>query len=104
MLDLETGVELEEVEYILRMAVEIWIVDWSDRKRGWYTIQRLTLDSSGTDIPDKLGQTNSGAFHLLKRFWLRDGHRGFFNDLLVATLDGTIAAEERNRISILISQ
>jgi len=33
-----------------------------------------------------------------------DSYGGFFNDLLVTTLDGTIATEERDRVSILIGQ
>ena len=104
MLDLETGVELEEVEDILRMAVEIWTIRGSGQRRGLEDIEGLTLDSSGADISDKLGQTNGSTLHFLESILLCNGHGGFFNDLLVTTLDGTIATEERDRVSILISQ
>lgn len=71
---------------------------------GLEAIERLTLDSSGADIPDELGQTNGSTLHFFKSFLLCDGHWGFFNDLLVPTLDGTIAAEERDGVAVLVSQ
>jgi hypothetical protein len=104
MLDLETGVELEEVEDILRMAIEIWIIRGSASDWGLEAIEGLTLDGPSADISDELGQTNGSTLHLLKSFLLCDSHGGFFDDLLVTTLDGTIATEERDRVSILISQ
>jgi hypothetical protein len=67
-------------------------------------IRGLTLDSPSADISNKFGQTNGSTLHLLKSPLLCDGYGGFFDDLLVTTLDGTTAAQERDRVSIPISQ
>jgi hypothetical protein len=104
VLDLETGVELEEVEDILCVAVEIWVICGSGQNRGLEAIEGLTLDGSCADISDKFSQTDGSTLHLLESFLLRDGHGGFFDDFLVPTLDGTIATKERDRVAILISQ
>ena len=80
MSDPETGVEFEEVEFILCVAIEIWMARRSDRKRRLSTVRRLAFDSSGPDVPDELGQTNSGTLHPHKRSLLCDCHGGFLGD------------------------
>ena len=103
MFDLETGVKLEEVEVILRAAVDIQIFVGQD-KSGVGVVERLTLDGSGADVSNKLGQSNGSTLHLLKSILLRDCHQGFFDDFLVPALDGTVATKERDRVAILISK
>ena len=67
-------------------------------------VERLTLNSSGADVSDKLGQSNGSALHLLKSILLRDCHQGSFDNFLVPALDGPVATKERDRVAILISK
>ena len=53
----------------------------------------LTFYGSRTDVSDKLGETDCRLFHLFKLFTLGDGHGCFFNNLLVASLDGAVATK-----------
>ena len=64
----------------------------------------LTLDGSGTDVADELGQAHSSTFHFLKGIFFCDGHRRLLDNLLVATLHGAIASEEGNSVAILVSK
>ena len=64
----------------------------------------LTLDGSGADVADELRETNGSALHFLERLVIRDCDRGLFDDILVATLDRAITAEERNGVSVLVSK
>jgi hypothetical protein len=48
---------------------------------------------TGTDVSNKFGQSDGRPFHLLESLFFRDGHRSFFDDLLVTALDRTITSE-----------
>jgi hypothetical protein len=85
MLDLETGVELQEVELVVGVGVEV-------------------LDGTGGDVTNELTETNSGILHSLERIGLRNGNGSFLNNLLVASLNGTITTEEGDVVSVLISK
>ena len=60
--------------------------------------------STSTNISDKFSKSNSSAFHFSECFWLCDGYRGLFNNLLMSTLDGTITSKKGNSIYILVSK
>ncbi|GFZ47133.1 hypothetical protein JCM24511_04876 [Saitozyma sp. JCM 24511] len=83
MLDLESGVELEEVERVLLMRIEV-------------------LDGTGRDVADELGEADSGLFHLLKLVARGDGDGGLLDDLLVTTLDRAVTAEEGDGVAVLV--
>jgi len=83
VLDLKTGVEFEEEESILGRLVK-------------------ELDCSCRDVADESSKTDCCLLHALECFGSGDGYGGFFDDLLVTTLDRTVSAEERHCIAILI--
>jgi hypothetical protein len=85
MLDLETGVELQEVELVVGVRVEV-------------------LDGTGGDITDELTETDSGRLHGLERVGLRNGDGSLLNNLLVTSLNGAISAEEGDVVAVLISE
>jgi hypothetical protein len=64
----------------------------------------LTFDCAGTNISNKFGQPDSRPFHFLEGLLFSDGHWGFFDDLLMTTLDRAITPEQRYRVAILIGQ
>ena len=85
MLDLKTGVKLEEVELVVGVGVEV-------------------LDGTSRDVTDELTETNSGILHSLERVGLRDGDGSLFDNLLVTSLNGTITTEQGDVVSVLISK
>lgn len=43
-------------------------------------------------------------FHLFKNFWFGNNSRGFFDNFLMSSLNGTISAEKRDSIAVIISK
>ena len=78
----------------------------SFRSGGAYTGSmgggKLTLDSSGGDVSDELGESDGGLLHLLEPLGLGDGDGGLLNDLLVSSLDGAVSSEQRDGVSVLV--
>ncbi|RUP43013.1 hypothetical protein BC936DRAFT_137776 [Jimgerdemannia flammicorona] len=85
MLNLETGVELKEVEVVLRVRIEV-------------------LDRAGGDVAHELGEPDRRLLHRLESILLGNRDGRLLNDLLVATLDGAVAPEERNGVAVLIGK
>lgn len=85
VLDLETRVELEEVELVVGGGVE-------------------ELGRSCGDVADELGEADGGLLHLLERLGLGDGDGSLLDDLLVATLDGAVATEKGDGVAVLIRE
>lgn len=85
MLDLQTGVQLKEVELVIGVRVEV-------------------LDGTGRDVTDETTKTDSSILHGLKGSGLGDGYGGLFDNLLVSALNRAISAEERDVVAILIGK
>jgi len=85
MFDLKSWIKFEKVEFVIGVGVEIF-------------------NGSGGNISNKLSQTNGCLFHFSEGFLAGDGDRGFFDDLLMSSLDGTISTKERDIRAILIGQ
>ena len=83
MLDLKTRVELEEGEAVVAGRVQ-------------------ELDSTRRDVTDELGETDRRLFHLLEALRTGDRDGRLFDDLLVATLDRAVTAEQRDGIAVLV--
>ncbi|PNY27761.1 Uncharacterized protein TCAP_02317 [Tolypocladium capitatum] len=85
VLDLETRVELEEVELVVGVRVQV-------------------LDGAGGDVADELAEADGGVLHGLEGVGLGDGDGGLLDDLLVPPLDGAVAAEEGDVVAVLVGQ
>ena len=85
MLDLETRVELEEVELVVVVRVEV-------------------LDGPGGDVADELAEADGGLLHGLEGVRLGNGHGRLLDDLLVPSLDGAVAAEDGDGVAVLVGQ
>ena len=64
----------------------------------------LTFHRSCADISNKFRQPDGSALHLLESIGVGDRHRGFLDNLLVPPLHGTITAEERNGVAVLVGE
>ena len=85
MLDLQTGVQLEEVELVIGVGVEV-------------------LDGTSRDVTDETTKTDSSVLHGLEGSGLGDGDGGLFDNLLMSALNRAISAEERDVVAILIGK
>src|SRR5699024_263084 len=85
VLDLETKVQLQEVELVLSMRVQVF-------------------DGTSTDVADQLPHAHRSALHCLVGVVLCNGERGLFNDLLESSLNRTVSAEVRELVSVLIGE
>ncbi|CAI6094402.1 unnamed protein product [Clonostachys chloroleuca] len=85
MLNLETRVELEEIELVVGVRVQV-------------------LDSTGGNVTDQFTQTDGRILHGLECVGLGNCDGCFFDNLLVTSLNGTVSAKERDVVSVLISQ
>ena len=84
MLDLQTGVELEE-EVVAGVGVE------------------EVLDGTGTDVSDGLGEALGGALHLTEGLGGNNDGRSLLEDLLEATLGGAITSVESDGVAVLVT-
>merc|ERR1719183_759678 len=84
MLDLQTGVQLEE-EVVAGVGVE------------------EVLDGTGSDVADGLGEALGGALHLAEGFGGDDDGRALLEDLLEAALGGAVTAVEGDGVAVLIT-
>jgi hypothetical protein len=82
MLDLETGVHLEEVEILVAVEEE--------------------FDGPGIGVTGGFRQPNGCLAHTLAQVFADDGRGGFFNDLLMAALDGAFAFSEGDAVAMLV--
>src|SRR5271168_4026787 len=85
MLNLQSGIKFQKVELVVCMRIEV-------------------LNCSSRDITHKTAQSYCCLLHCLESSLLCNRNRGLLNNLLMSSLDGTISAEERNVVSILVSQ
>ncbi|KAI5305285.1 hypothetical protein KEM55_009081, partial [Ascosphaera atra] len=85
VLDLQAGVELEEVELVVGVGVEV-------------------LDGSSGDVADELTEADGGALHGGEGLGFRDGDGRLLDDLLVPSLHGAVAPKQGDVIPVLISQ
>jgi hypothetical protein len=65
----------------------------ADKISNFPEMQDERSNCTGTDVSNKFGQSDGRPFHLLESLFFRDGHRSFFDDLLVTALDRTITSE-----------
>ena len=84
VLDLQTGVELEE-EVVAGVGVE------------------EVLDGTGSDVSDGLGEALGGAFHLAEGFGGNNDGRALLEDLLEPTLGGAITSVESDGVAVLVT-
>mmetsp|Transcript_13887 Transcript_13887/g.33108 ORF Transcript_13887/g.33108 Transcript_13887/m.33108 type:complete len:869 (-) Transcript_13887:356-2962(-) len=84
MLDLQTGVQLEE-EVVAGVGVE------------------EVLDGTGSDVADGLGEALGGALHLAEGFAGDDDGRSLLEDLLEAALGGAVTSVEGDGVAVLIT-
>ena len=84
MLDLQTGVELEEV-----VIVFVGIVQ--------------ELDCTSTAVTNRLSESLGCLFHLTECFGRDDGWRGFLEDLLETALGGAITSREGHGVTMLVT-
>mmetsp|Transcript_29459 Transcript_29459/g.72929 ORF Transcript_29459/g.72929 Transcript_29459/m.72929 type:complete len:393 (+) Transcript_29459:1823-3001(+) len=84
MLNLQTGVELEEEIFLALGVVQI-------------------LNCASANIADALRQTLSRPLHLTKYFGVGNGGWALLKYLLEAALGGTVAAVKRNGVAMLVA-
>mmetsp|Transcript_106671 Transcript_106671/g.340411 ORF Transcript_106671/g.340411 Transcript_106671/m.340411 type:complete len:442 (-) Transcript_106671:363-1688(-) len=84
MLDLKTGVQLQEEELVLGRIIEV-------------------LDGAGANVADILSQALGCALHLQERLLRHDGWWPLLEDFLEAALGGAIAAVECHGVSVLVA-
>ncbi|KAH3668228.1 hypothetical protein OGAPHI_001982 [Ogataea philodendri] len=82
---LQSWVQFQKVEFVVCVGVKV-------------------LDSTSRNVSNQLTKSHSSRLHLSESFWLCDGDRSFFNNLLVSSLNRTISSEQRNVITVLIGQ
>ena len=85
VLDLETGVQLQEVELVVGVRVEV-------------------LDGTRGDVTDQATQADGGLLHRLEGGRFRDGHGRLLDDLLVTSLHGAVATKQGDVVPVLIRQ
>ncbi|ROV86895.1 hypothetical protein VMCG_10866 [Cytospora schulzeri] len=85
MLDLETRVQLQEVELVFVVRVKV-------------------LHGTSGDVTDELAQSDCCLLHGPESVGLGDGDRRLLDDFLVTSLDRAISAEERNVVAVLICE
>ena len=85
VLDLEARIELEEAVGVRVRVVEV-------------------LDGAGRHVADHLGESDGVALHALEYVLVGDGGGRLLDDLLVAALDGAVAAEERYGVAVVVRQ
>ena len=85
MLDLQTRIQFEEVEFVVGVRVEV-------------------LDGTSRNVSDQPTEAHSSALHGLESGLFSNSHGGLLDNLLVTTLDGAITTEEGNVVAVLISQ
>jgi len=84
MLDLEAGVDLKEIKIVLGVDEE--------------------FDRAGVAIAASAREKDSGVAHLFPQAGRHDGRGRFFDDLLVASLDGTLALAERDDAAVSVGE
>ena len=84
MLDLDSRVDLEEVKLVVAIEHE--------------------LDGSGAIVAHLFSQPHRGAAHFLAKFGGQSWSGRFFDDLLATPLNGALALEQVNDISVLIAE
>ena len=84
VLDLETGVHLEEIELLVLAEDE--------------------FDRAGGIVADGPRQRDGLVAHLLPQFRVEGGRGGFLDDLLVAPLDRAFALAEPDRVAVLVGE
>ena len=85
VLDLEARVELEEGELVVGGRVQ-------------------ELGRAGRHVADELGEAHGRLLHLLEALGPGDRDGRLLDDLLVATLDRAVAAEERDGVAVLVGE
>jgi hypothetical protein len=85
MFDLQSGVQLQEVELVLSVRVQV-------------------LNGTSRHVTHKTSQTHSGLFHLVEGQWLGNGDGRLLDNLLMSTLNRTISAKQGNVVSVLIGE
>ena len=84
MFDLKPGIHFEKIE------IPVCINDEFHR--------------SGAVVVDRLGQCHSFLAHRFARRLVDEGRRGFFEDFLVAALNGTFAFAQVDDIAVLVAE
>jgi hypothetical protein len=84
VLDLEAGVHLKEVE--IPVAVE------------------KELDGAGVSVAGGKSEPDGGLTHAPAQIFVDDGGGGFFEDFLVAALNGALAFAEGYAVAILVGE
>ena len=84
MLDLQAGVHFKEVEVAFRIHEE--------------------LDRAGTHVAAGAGGLHGGPTHGVTQFRCHEGGGGFFDDLLMAALDGAVAFVEMDDVAMPVGK
>ena len=85
VLDLQTRVELQEVELVVGVRVEV-------------------LDGTGRDVTNELTERDSCLLHLGESRLSCNGDGSLFDNLLMSALDGAVTTEERDVVAVLIGK
>ena len=84
MLDLQPGIHLHEVEGAAGIHDE--------------------FDRTGADIADRAGRRHCGLSHGAALGFAQPGRRGFFDDLLMASLHRAVALEEIDGVAVHVGK
>ncbi len=62
------------------------------------------FDGAGVRVVHGFGEGDGGVAHALAKVFADAGGRGFFDDLLVAALDGAVAFAEVDDVSVRVAE
>jgi hypothetical protein len=85
MFDLETRVQLKEVELVVVVRVQV-------------------LDGTCRNVTDQATQRHGSLLHLLESLCAGNGDGSLLDNLLMSTLDRAVTTEQRDVVAVLISE